>query len=430
MAKTLIQQAREGRTPPELEKVAKAEGVNAVKLRDRLARGQAVVLTNAKSPPKRLTGVGKGLFTKVNVNIGTSSEVVDLGAELKKVEVANRWGDTLMDLSVGGDLDAVRRAVLSKAEIPVGTVPIYQAFIEAFEKRGGGAYMTEDHLFEVVERQLKDGVSFMTIHAAVTRDLALKVLKSDRVIPVVSRGGDMVIGWMLYNESENPYLKNWDYLLELFAEYDATISIGDALRPGAIADAHDEFQIAELVEAARLAKRAIKAGVQVMLEGPGHVPLNEIVWSIKLEKKLTGGVPYYVLGPLPTDVAAPYDHIASAVGAALAAAAGADLLCYITPAEHLSLPTVKQVEEGVKAYRVAAHIGDIVKLGPKASRWDREVSVYRGRLDWANMINKLLDPEAAWAVYRQFGEPRVKGCTMCGKYCPMMWVREQARKAS
>lgn len=217
--------------------------------------------------------------------------MVDFEAELKKVEVANRWGDTLMDLSVGGDLDAVRRAVLSKAEIPVGTVPIYQAFVEAFEKRGGGAYMTEDHLFEVVERQLKDGVSFMTIHAAVTRDLALKVLKSDRVTPVVSRGGDMIIGWMLYNESENPYLKNWDYLLELFAEYDATISIGDALRPGAIADAHDEFQIAELVEAARLAKRAIKAGVQVMLEGLGHVPLNEIVWSIKLEKKLTGASP-------------------------------------------------------------------------------------------------------------------------------------------
>ncbi|MEM1926550.1 MAG: phosphomethylpyrimidine synthase ThiC, partial [Pyrobaculum sp.] len=279
-------------------------------------------------------------------------------------------------------------------------------------------------------RWLKDGVAFMTIHAAVTLELAKKVLKSSRVIPVVSRGGDMMIGWMLHNEAENPFYKRWDYLLELFAEYDAVISIGDALRPGATADAHDEFHIAELVEAARLAKRAIRTGVQVMLEGPGHVPLNDVVWSIKLEKRLTGGVPYYVLGPLPTDVAAPYDHIASAVGAALAAAAGADLLCYITPAEHLSLPTPEQVEQGAIAYRIAAHIGDMVKLGRRARKWDDEVSYYRGKLMWDEMIKRLIDPERAYRVYTQYGQPKVKGCTMCGGYCPMLLVTQQAKKIS
>ncbi|CCC80963.1 phosphomethylpyrimidine synthase ThiC [Thermoproteus tenax] len=425
--KTAILAARAGRTE-DFADVTKVEGVSPEKLRDRIARGQAIVIRNAARPPKRVTAVGKGLTTKVNINVGTSGEVADLDAELKKVAVANRWGDTVMDLSVGGDLDSIRRRLIEAAEIPLGTVPVYQAFIESFSRRGGGAYFTEEDLLKTVERHLKDGVAFMTIHAAVTRDLAVKVLKSERVIPVVSRGGDMIIGWMLHNRSENPYLKNWDYLLELFAEYDAVISIGDALRPGAIADAHDEFHIAELVEASRLAKKAVKRGVQVMLEGPGHVPLNDVIWTIKLEKRLTGGIPYYVLGPLPTDVAAPYDHIASAAGAALAAAAGADLLCYLTPAEHLALPTVEQVEEGAKAYRVAAHIGDIVKLGPRASKWDREVSVYRGRLQWKEMISRLIDPEAAWRVYTQYGEPKTSACTMCGGYCPMMWAREQAKR--
>ncbi|MEM5827559.1 MAG: phosphomethylpyrimidine synthase ThiC, partial [Pyrobaculum sp.] len=389
-----------------------------------------VVIRNVERPSERLVAIGKGLTTKINVNLGTSTEVVDLDAEMKKVEIANKWADTVMDLSVGGNLDEIRRMVLARSKIPVGTVPVYQAFIESFSKRGGGAYFSEDDLFKTVERQLKDGVAFMTIHAAVTLELAKKVLKSSRVIPVVSRGGDMMIGWMLHNEAENPFYKRWDYLLELFAEYDAVISIGDALRPGATADAHDEFHIAELVEAARLAKRAIRAGVQVMLEGPGHVPLNDVVWSIKLEKRLTGGVPYYVLGPLPTDVAAPYDHIASAVGAALAAAAGADLLCYITPAEHLSLPTPEQVEQGAIAYRIAAHIGDMVKLGRRARKWDDEVSYYRGKLMWDEMIKRLIDPERAYRVYTQYGQPKVKGCTMCGGYCPMLLVTQQAKKIS
>ncbi|MEM4674224.1 MAG: phosphomethylpyrimidine synthase ThiC [Pyrobaculum sp.] len=430
MHKTIIGDVKAGRTPEELRVLSKVEGLSIEKLRDRVASGQVVVIRNVERPSERLVAIGKGLTTKINVNLGTSTEVVDLDAEMKKVEIANKWADTVMDLSVGGNLDEIRRMVLARSKIPVGTVPVYQAFIESFSKRGGGAYFSEDDLFKTVERQLKDGVAFMTIHAAVTLELAKKVLKSSRVIPVVSRGGDMMIGWMLHNEAENPFYKRWDYLLELFAEYDAVISIGDALRPGATADAHDEFHIAELVEAARLAKRAIRAGVQVMLEGPGHVPLNDVVWSIKLEKRLTGGVPYYVLGPLPTDVAAPYDHIASAVGAALAAAAGADLLCYITPAEHLSLPTPEQVEQGAIAYRIAAHIGDMVKLGRRARKWDDEVSYYRGKLMWDEMIKRLIDPERAYRVYTQYGQPKVKGCTMCGGYCPMLLVTQQAKKIS
>ncbi len=214
----------------------------------------------------------------------------------------------------------------------------------------------------------------------------------------------------------------------MFKEYDAVISLGDALRSGATGDAHDEFQIGELLETARLVKSALQKGVQVMVEGPGHVPLNEIAWDVKLMKKLTGGVPYYVLGPLPIDVGAPYDHIASAIGAAISSASGVDLLCYITPAEHLGLPTVKQVEEGAIAYRVAAHAGDVVKLGRKARKWDDEVSYYRGKLDWENMISKLIDPQRAYQVYTQFGTPKVKACTMCGGYCPMMWAMDQVRK--
>ncbi|MEZ0248566.1 MAG: phosphomethylpyrimidine synthase ThiC [Thermoproteus sp.] len=421
-------ECREGRIPEEVRLVAEREGVDPAKLCRRAASGRAVVVRNVKTPDK-IVGVGLGLATKVNINLGTSGEVSDLSAELEKVKIANKWGDTLMDLSVGGDLDEIRRAVLRESKIPVGTVPTYQAFIDALRRRGGGAYFAEDELFGVIERHLRDGVAFMTIHAAVTRDLALKALRSGRIIKVVSRGGDMLIGWMLHNNAENPLHARWDYVLELFKEYDAVISIGDALRPGATADAHDEIHVAELIEAARLVKRARKAGVQVMVEGPGHVPLDEIVWDVKLMKRLTGGAPYYVLGPLPTDIAAPYDHIAGAVGAALAGAAGADLLCYLTPAEHLALPTPKQVEEGAVAFRVAAHIADTIKLGRRARSRDDDVSVHRGRLAWREMIRGLIDPEGAWAVYTQYGEPKVTSCTMCGGYCPMLMALQQAKKA-
>jgi phosphomethylpyrimidine synthase len=425
---SIIEEAKRGNITDEMKAISKLELISPEKVRRRIADGKIILIRNVKKPSKRLIAVGKGITTKINVNIGTSSEVVSVEMELEKVKIANKLGDTLMDLSTGGDLDEIRRTIIQHSEIPVGTVPIYQVFIESFKKRSGGAYFTEDDLLKTVEKQLRDGVAFMTIHAGITKDLAIRALKSRRMIPIVSRGGDMIAGWMIHNDSENPYRKNWNYILEMFKEYDATISLGDALRPGATADAHDEFQVSELIETSRLVKDAISKGVQVMVEGPGHIPLNEVVWDVKLMKKLTGGVPYYVLGPLPTDVAAPYDHIASAIGAGLAASAGADLLCYLTPAEHLSLPTVKQVEEGAIAYRIAAHVGDIVKLGKKARKWDDKVSTYRGRLEWDKMISQLIDPDNAYRVYTQFGKPKVKACTMCGGYCPMMWAMEQVKK--
>jgi len=396
---SIIEEAKRGNITDEMKAISKLELISPEKVRRRIADGKIILIRNVKKPSKWLIAVGKGITTKINVNIGTSSEVVSVEMELEKVKIANKLGDTLMDLSTGGDLDEIRRTIIQHSKIPVGTVPIYQVFIESFKKRSGGAYFTEDDLLKTVEKQLRDGVAFMTIHAGITKDLAIRALKSRRMIPIVSRGGDMIAGWMIHNNCENPYRKNWNYILEMFKEYDATISLGDALRPGATADAHDEFQVSELIETSRLVKDAISKGVQVMVEGLGHMPLNEVVWDVKLMKKLTGGVPYYVLGPLPTDVAAPHDHIASAIDAGLAASAGADLLCYLTPAEHLSLPTFKQVEEGAIAYRIAAHVGDIVKLGKKARKWDDKASTYRGRLEWDKMVSQLIDPDIAYRVY-------------------------------
>jgi len=427
---TLIRIARSGSVTPEIEEVAEAEGISPNKLRSRIATGRVIIIRNVKADGVKGLGVGQGLFTKVNVNVGTSELVKDLDLELEKVRISKKYGaDSIMDLSTGGDLDTIRRAVIKETRpLPLGTVPTYQAFIEAFRKKKGGAYFTEDELFNVVERHLKDGVDFMTIHAGITKDLGLKLIRSGRVIKIVSRGGDMILGWMLYNDSENPFYKNFDYLLEMFAEYDATISLGDALRPGGIADALDEFHIGELINNARLARRAIEYGVQVMIEGPGHVPLHLIKTDVKLMKRLSGGVPYYVLGPLPTDIAAPYDHIAAAAGASIAAAAGADLLCYLTPAEHLSLPTLEQVKEGLIATKIAAHIGDIVKYGPRAMKRDILVSKLRAEVNIAKTIPHLLIPEDAERVFKQFGVAPAKGCTMCGEYCPLMLLQEQAKK--
>ncbi|MEM3351129.1 MAG: phosphomethylpyrimidine synthase ThiC, partial [Saccharolobus sp.] len=251
---SIIDEARKGVVTDEMKEISKLEGISVDKVRRRISDGKIMVIRNVKRPSRKLVAIGKGLSTKINVNIGTSSEVVDLNMELEKVKVANKWGDTLMDLSTGGDLDEIRREIIRASDLPVGTVPVYQVFIESFKKKSGGAYFTEDDLLNTVEKHLKDGVAFMTIHAGITKELAIRALKSKRIIPIVSRGGDMIAGWMIHNNSENPYRKNWDYLLKLFKEYDAVISLGDALRPGATGDAHDEFQIGELLETSRLVK--------------------------------------------------------------------------------------------------------------------------------------------------------------------------------
>ena len=420
--------ARSGSVTDEMREIARREGVSAEKLRDRIASGRVVLLRNTRRSGVRVAAVGEGLSTKVNVNIGTSGTVVDVDMEREKARIAVRYGaDTVMDLSIGGPLDEIRRILIKESEpLPLGTVPTYQAWIEGV-KRYGGVTMPSDWFIDVVEKHLRDGVDFMTIHAALTRDLVEKVVRSKRVMPIVSRGGALLAAWMLENQEENPYRKHWDYLLELFAEHDAVISIGDALRPGTIADQHNEFQVAELVEAARLVRSAREHGVQVIVEGPGHMTLDQVVADVKLMKSLTNGAPYYVLGPLVTDTAMGYDHIAAAIGGALAAAAGADFLCYLTPAEHLSLPSPEQVKEGLIAAKIAAHAADLVKLSPKAAKRDIELSILRAKLRWSEMFRYAFDEEKARKIYLQFGA-RTEACNMCGQYCACLILSKYTRK--
>lgn len=413
----VILEARSSSQVDILLEIAKSEGVDYDVLRRRVAQGRVIVIRNLRRMRVRPVAVGEGLRTKVNVNVGTSGTVVNPDLETEKVRIAVKYGgDTLMDLSTGGDLDEIRHKLMEASEgLPFGTVPAYQAWIEG-TRRYGGVGMPSDWFLEVVERHLKDGVDFMTIHAGISLELARRAVRSRRIAPVVSRGGSMLAVWMLENSEENPYLKHWDYLLELFKEYDAVISLGDALRPGATADAHDDLQITELVNNSKLARDAIARDVQIMIEGPGHMTLDKVVADVRLMKSLSGGVPYYVLGPLVTDIAVGYDHIASAIGAAIAAAAGADMICYLTPSEHLGLPGVEQVKEGLIASRIAAHAGDLVKLGKRAALKDVEMSLRRAALDWEFQIKHSYDQERALRLRTQFPQD-LESCTMCGQYC-------------
>ncbi|MGC8982134.1 MAG: phosphomethylpyrimidine synthase ThiC [Desulfurococcaceae archaeon] len=425
----LIVEARSVGEVDVIRELAKLEGVDYERLRRNIARGRVIVPRNASKKKARLVGIGEGLTTKVNVNVGTSGVYVNYDLEVRKVKLAVEYGtDTLMDLSTGGDLDEVRKILIEASNgTPFGTVPTYQAWIYGVRKYGSVASIPEDWFLEVVERHLKDGVDFMTIHAAITRDLAIKAVKSSRIMPIVSRGGSMIAVWMLETGRENPYYSQWSHLLELFREYDAVISLGDALRPGATADAHDELQISELVLNAKLARDAVEKGVQVMIEGPGHMTLDKVVADVKLMKSLSGGIPYYVLGPLVTDVAAGYDHIAAAIGAALAAAAGADLICYLTPAEHLGLPNEEQVKEGLIASKIAAHAGDLVKLGKRAALPDVKMSIARAKLDWEYQLKNTYDPARAANIRNQFGAAALKSCTMCGQYCVFLLLDKYTR---
>ncbi|ABU81288.1 phosphomethylpyrimidine synthase ThiC [Ignicoccus hospitalis] len=428
---TIYKDARNGRITEEMKKIAEVEGVDPEFVRRGLAAGRIVLLRNLKRADRvKTVAVGEGMLTKVNANIGTSNTLIDVNMEVEKAKIAKKYGaDTVMDLSTGGNLDVIRRKIMEAAEpLPLGTVPIYQAFMDVATRKGAGLYMTEDDILNTIEKHLKDGVDFMTLHAALTRDLAAKAVKSDRAEPIVSRGGSILAAWMLEHGKENPLLSNFDYILEMFKEYDAVISLGDSLRPGALEDAHDEYHLSELMVNARLVKRAREAGVQVMLEGPGHVPLDRVVADVKLAKRLTEGAPYYILGPLVTDIAAGYDHIAGAIGGAIAAAHGADFLCYVTPAEHLNLPNPEQVREGVIAFRIAAHAADIVKYPDRAMKVDIEMGRCRGRLDWECMIRLSLDPDKAREIRNQYGPTSIKSCNMCGSLCVFLLLDKWRRK--
>ena len=416
---TQLELARSGTISPEMKLVAEAEGVAPEFIRQGVAEGNIVIPANRNHKISQYCGIGKGLRVKVNANIGTSSDYGDMESELEKLRVATEYkSDTVMDLSTGGDISAIRRAILKESAIPLGTVPIYQAGIEAIERREAIVNMTPDDLFGVIEEQAEEGVDFVTVHCGVTRPAIERLKRQGRVTDIVSRGGAFLLGWTLHNEQENPLYEQYDRLLEIARKFDVTLSLGDGLRPGSLADATDRAQVEELLILGELVARAWNAGVQVMVEGPGHVPLDQIIANVQLEKSLCQGAPFYVLGPLVTDIGAGYDHISGAIGGAIAAMAGADFLCYVTPSEHLGLPDLDDVKEGVIASRIAAHAADIAKGVKGAWEWDRRMSVARKNLDWEEQVRLCLDPKKARRVHEQHATSGA-ACSMCGDLCAL-----------
>ena len=419
---TQLELARKGIISSEMRLIAEREGLDAEFIREGVSQGTIVILANPLHPGLEPCGIGKGLRTKVNANIGTSSDYGNIDTELEKLHIALEYkADTIMDLSTGGDITGIRRAILKACPIPFGTVPIYQAGIEAIEKRGAIVKMTTKDLFATIEQQAEDGVDFMTVHCGVTQRAVARLKSQGRLTDVVSRGGAFLIGWILHHEQENPLYAQFDRLLEIARKYDVTLSLGDGMRPGSLADATDRPQIEELLTLGELVESARKAGVQTMVEGPGHLPLDQVVANVQLEKRLCKGAPFYVLGPLVTDIAAGYDHIAGAIGAAIAAAAGADFICYVTPSEHLCLPDAEDVKEGVIGARIAAHAADIVKGVKGAAEWDRAMSKARKSLDWERQIKLSLNPAKASQTHKRY-PTRGASCSMCGPYCAMALV--------
>lgn len=420
---TQIMAARSGKITPEMIRVAEKEKVAAEFIREGVAAGTIVIPANKNHPRLDPCGIGRGLRTKVNANLGTSSAFPELADELAKLSAALEAGaDTIMDLSTAGDLDATRRGILARCPVPLGTVPVYQAAVEAKEKRGSIVAMTAEDLFSVIEKQAADGVDFITVHCGVTLEVIERLKKQGRIADIVSRGGSFLTGWMLHNQRENPLFAHFDRLLEICRRYDVTLSLGDGLRPGCLADAGDRAQIQELIVLGELVDRAREAGVQAMVEGPGHVPLDQVETNIKIQKTLCREAPFYVLGPLVTDVAPGYDHITAAIGGALAAMAGADFLCYVTPSEHLSLPTVEDVREGVIACRLAGHAADLARGIPGAWAWDLEMAKARKALDWPAQIALAIDPQKAKRYRRERNPSEMEACTMCGEFCAMKLV--------
>jgi len=421
---TQLESARKGIVTPQMKTVAETEGLDAEFIREGVAQGTIIVPANINHTKLVPCGIGRGLSTKVNANIGTSSDFGDMDTELEKLRVAIDAGaDTVMDLSTGGDISAIRQAIIAASPLGIGTVPIYQAGIEAIERYGAIVKMTADDLFAVIEEHARDGVDFATVHCGVTQVAIARLKQQGRVADVVSRGGAFLIGWIVYNERENPLYEQYDRLLEIAREFDVTLSLGDGLRPGSLADATDRAQVEELLTLGELVQRAQEAGVQVMVEGPGHLPLNQIETNVVLQKTICKGAPFYVLGPLVTDIGAGYDHITGAIGGAIAAAAGTDFLCYVTPSEHLSLPDFEDVRQGVVASRIAAHAGDIVKGVKGAGDLDRRMSLARKRFDWEEQARLSLDPERSRRVHHQHNSAGA-ACSMCGKYCAMELVEK------
>ncbi|MEM2393768.1 MAG: phosphomethylpyrimidine synthase [Candidatus Bathyarchaeia archaeon] len=417
--------AKNGHITQEMRIVAEDEGISPKRICRRIAKGVVVITRNIQRENVHPVGIGQGLRTKVNANVGTSPDMCDLNLEVEKAKVAVKYGaDTVMDLSTAGDLDEVRKAIIKAVKVPIGTVPIYQAAVEVARKKGAIIHMTEDDIFNTIEKHAKDGVDFMTVHCGVTQQIVKKLAKHPRLMGVVSRGGTFLAAWILHNNRENPLYANYDYLLELAKKYDFTLSLGDGLRPGCIFDSTDWAQIQELLTIGELVERARNANVQVMVEGPGHIPLNDVAANVKLEKSICKGAPFYVLGPVVTEVAPGYDHIVGAIGGAVAGLAGADFLCYLTPAEHLGLPSLEDVKEGVIVTKIAAHAADIAKFGAKAAKQDLAMAKARANLDWEGQFRNAIDPQKAEKIHGRV-KPKSPGtCSMCSEYCAIKILKE------
>jgi phosphomethylpyrimidine synthase len=415
---TQIECARKGNVTAEMLKISAREGVSAEFVRRGVEEGTIVIPRNSSHDIDKPCGIGKGLATKINANIGTSGDSSDIATELKKLDECVKLGaDTVMDLSTSADLKMTRARILERSPIPVGTVPIYEAVVKATRAGRAIADIHPDEMLSVLENQAAEGVDFFTVHAGVTKETILVLKDNPRLLNIVSRGGAFLAEWMIANSKENPFYEYFDKVLDIAKRFDVTLSLGDGLRPGSVADATDKAQVSELVTLGKLQKRAIGSGVQVMIEGPGHVPLDQIEANVRLEKSLCSGAPFYVLGPLVTDIAPGYDHITSAIGGAVAAAAGADFLCYVTPAEHLRLPTPGDVSEGVIASKIAAHAADIAKGLKGAIDKDIAISRARAKRDWKAQFALAIDA-ARPAEYRSSSMPKDDGvCTMCGEYC-------------
>ncbi len=416
---TQIESARQGILTPQMTAVAAQEGHSNDYVLQMVAEGKIVIPWNHNRKPARIAGIGKGLSTKINASIGTSSDIIDYAAEVRKARAAQESGaDTLMELSVGGDLDRVRREVIAAVDLPVGNVPLYQAFCEAARKYGDPNKLDEEMLFDLIEQQCADGMAFMAVHCGINLYTIERLRKQGyRYGGLVSKGGVSMVAWMLANNRENPLYEKFDRVVSILKKYDTVLSLGNGLRAGAIHDSSDRAQIQELLINCELAELGRDMGCQMLVEGPGHVPLDEIEGNIQLQKRMSGGAPYYMLGPIATDVAPGFDHLTAAIGAAQSSRYGADLICYITPAEHLALPNEQDVRDGVKAAKVAAYIGDMNKYPEKGRRRDKEMSKARRDLDWEKQFQLALYPEDARAIRASRTPEDEATCTMCGDFC-------------
>jgi phosphomethylpyrimidine synthase len=418
--KTQLEKAREGIITKHVETTALQEGFDPEIIRKHVASGEIVITNHPKRPQQKVVGIGTGLRTKVNASIGTSSDICDIEMEMRKAKIAEEEGaDTLMELSAGGNLDAIRRAVLASTDLPVGTVPLYQAFKETTDKYANPGKLDPEYLFDVIEKQLEDGICFMAIHCGINLYTIERLRKQGyRYGGLVSKGGTFMVSWMDINGKENPLYEQFDRVCALMKKYDAILSLGNGIRAGAIHDSHDRAQVAEMVINCELADLGREMGCQMMVEGPGHVPLDEIAGNIMLEKKMSGNAPYYVLGPIPLDTGAGYDHITAAIGAAHSSCHGADLVCYITPAEHLALPNEQDVREGIRATRLAVRIGDVAKY-PERRETEKLAAMARRDMQWEALDQHLMFPDVARELRQDRMPENKKTCTMCGDFCAM-----------